>query len=104
MSKPEPTQEVIDLDELLEGKPTWEQVVAFWRAVTDGTTEFYNEHYQVDAIKKHLRTEEQRKKMFELDVSIEEILGGRYPRSKGRAVDAILKEWNKKLGFRAFNV
>lgn len=89
---------MIDLDELLNGEPTWEQVVEFWKE--DG--DFCEEKYLVQAIKKHLRTEDQRKRMFDLDISIEEMLNGRYPMDKFDLVDAIYAEWNKKLGFQAF--
>ena len=89
---------MIDLDGLLFGNPRWEEVVEFWK--DDG--EFCEERYLVDAIKKHLRTEDQRRRMFNLDVSIEDMLNGRYTGDKSDAVRAIFDEWNAKLGFKAF--
>lgn len=90
---------MIDLDELLNGNPTWEQVVEFWR--DDG--EFYGEQYLVPAIKRWLRTEDQRQRMAKADVSIEEMLNGRYNGERvGGVVQAIFDEWNAKLGFKSF--
>lgn len=91
---------MIELDELLNGTPTWEQVVEFWR--DDG--EFYGEQYLVPAIKKWLRTEDQRQRMAKADISIEEMLNGRYEGGEriGKVVQSIFDEWNAKLGFKAF--
>jgi hypothetical protein len=92
--------ELVDLDGLLYGDPTWEQVVAFWKE--DG--DFCEEKYLVEAIKKYLRTEEQRKRLFEVDISIEEMLNGRYQGTARncKVVQGIYDEWNAKLGFKAF--
>lgn len=89
---------MIELDELLTGTPTWEQVVEFWR--DDG--EFCGEQYLVMAIKKWLRTEEQRQQMADMDMSIEEMLNGRYDGKFYDSVQKIYDEWNTKLGFKAF--
>lgn len=90
---------LIDLDCLLFGEPTWEQIVAFWKA-----SEFCEEKYLVDAIETHLQTEEQRKLMFDNRLSIEKMLNGRYSGGGqvGKVVTQIFKEWNTKLGFDAF--
>lgn len=90
---------LIDLDTLLCGRPTWDQVVAFWK---DG--EFCEEQYLVAAIEKHLLTEEQRKLMFDRHLSIEKMLNGRYVGGAevGAAVERIYDEWNARLGFEAF--
>ena len=90
---------MIDLDELLFGTPTWEQVVAFWK-----NGEFCEEHYLIEAIEKHLLTEEQRKQMFDSRLTIEKILNGRYVGTPevSRVVFDIFDEWNAKLGFKAF--
>lgn len=87
----------ICLDELLTGKPTWAQVVEFWK---EG--EFFEEKYTVEAIKKFLRTEEDRKIMYEFDFSIEEMLNGRIYPNQDKAVHDMFKRWNEKLGFKAF--
>ena len=91
------SDKIIDLDELLNGKPTWEQVVAFWK---EG--EFCEEHYLVEAIEKHLQTEEQRQLIFANFLSIEKILNGRYILNQSAIVISIFNDWNTKLGFKAF--
>ena len=67
---------MICLDELLYGEPTWEQVVEFFR-----NGEFCEEQYLVEAIKRHLRTELDRRELFDMDASIEDILNGRTTRT-----------------------
>ena len=88
---------MIELDELLHDQPSWEEVAAFFK---EG--EFCEEAYLVSAIKKHLMTEEQRKKLFDLNLSIEECLNGRYAMQDTAAVKALYREWNTKLGFHHF--
>lgn len=90
-------ENTIDLDALLNGEPTWDEVVAFFKA-----DDFCEESYLVDAIKKHLRTEEQRKTLFDLDLSIEDCLNGRYTDQQGKVIHAIYQQWNDKLGFKHF--
>ena len=90
--------EMIDLDELLNGEPTWEQVVEFWK--DDG--DFCGEEYLVQAIEKHLQTEDQRKRLFDARLSVEKILNGRYYGEQEPLVQAIYNEWNQKLGFKEF--
>jgi len=64
----------------------------------------YNEaeHYLVSAIKKHLLTEEQRKELFEYNLSIEDILNGRYTGDEEPVVLKMYKDWNEKLGWKEF--
>ena len=91
-------QPTIELDTLLFGTPSWNEVVDFWQR-----GEFHGEEYQVPAIKKHLRTDAQRKILADLDISIEEMLHGRIDSQAGNvAVKAIFEEWNKKLGFHYY--
>ncbi len=87
----------MELDELLSGQPSWEWVVSFFK---EG--EFCQERYLVTAIKKHLLTEEQRKKLFELNLSIEECLNGGYTGDQEDSVRSIYNEWNQKLGLHYF--
>jgi hypothetical protein len=87
---------MIDLDELLNGNPTWEQVIEFWK--DDG--DFCEEHYLIQAIEKYLLTEEQRLKMFNAKLSIEKMLNGRC--TDRTVVNDIFNEWNTKLGFTSF--
>ena len=89
---------VIDLDELLNGTPTWEQVVEFWK--DDG--DFCGEEYLVAAVEKWLLTEKQRERMFHARLSVEKMLNGRYPCSQALAVRDFFEEWNAKLGFVRF--
>lgn len=88
---------MIELDELLSGNPTWEQVVEFWKK-----DDFYGEEYLIPAIKRWLRTDEQRKMMADMDISIEEMLNGRYGGHLEPKVFQIYDEWNAKLGFKSF--
>ena len=89
---------MIDLDELLNGEPTWEQVVEFWK--DDG--DFCGEEYLVQAIEKHLLTEDQRNVMFSNRISIEKMLNGRCPGGMSLIIVWIYQEWNTKLGFKCF--
>lgn len=91
---------MIDLDELLTGNPSWEEVAEFWR-----NEDFYEEQYLVEAIERWLLTEDQRKRLFDMRLSIEKILNGRYPCNDEYCnfVRQIFKEWNDKLGFESFS-
>lgn len=91
-------ENMIELDELLNGNPTWEQVVEFWK--DDG--DFCEEHYLVSAIEKYLLTEEQRELMFKNNLTIEKMLNGRYMGLVSGMVQDIYNLWNDKLGFKAF--
>jgi hypothetical protein len=96
--QPQRPQPQIDLEELLHGNPSWDKVSEFWK---DG--EFHEEHYLVAAIKKHLRTDEQRKALAEADISIEDMLNGRVANEAAMfVIDNIFNEWNAKLGHKAF--
>ena len=90
---------MIDLDELLNGTPTWEQVVEFWR-----DKDFCGEEYLIQAIEKWLLTEDQRKQLFEHRLSVEKILNGRYygGGAEGTFVHGLYDAWNAKLGFKSF--
>ena len=91
------TSQPIDLDTLLNGNPAWDEVVTFWR-----TEEFHEEGYLVTAIKRYLRTEEQRALLHQEDLSIEGLLNGRYTSQQASLVNKIMSEWNERLGFKAF--
>lgn len=91
-------EKLIDLDTLLEGNPSWEQVVAFWK---EG--EFYGDKYFIPAVKKYLRTSEQQKALADADICLCEMMEGRYPMGQSHITKPIFKAWNKKLGFKAFN-
>ena len=88
----------IELDEILyTPNPDWEKVVLYFRF-----GEWYEESYQVEGIKLHLRDEEDRKIMFSKDMSIEDILNGRTGADQDDAVSYILNKWNKKLRYKVF--
>lgn len=88
---------MIDLDYLLYGTPSWKEIVSFFE--DDNWT---GEEYLIQAIKKFLRTEEDRKQLFELDLSIEDILNCRYTQEQEEKVNSIYSRWNEKLGFKCF--
>lgn len=87
----------IDLNDLLYGKPEWADVVDFFQ-----NGEFCEDQYLVEAIKKFLRTEEDRQLLFKLDLSLEDCMNGRYGADKEQEVKKMYAGWNKKLGFKAF--
>ena len=65
--------------------------------------QFDEEYYLVEAIEMYLLTEEQRKRMFDANLTIEKILNGRFVSSDvGNVVQNILDEWNAKLGWKHF--
>ena len=90
---------MIELDELLTGTPTMEQVAEFWK-----NGELHDERYLVHAIEKRLLTEDQRLALFNARISIEKILNGEYEYNGTNEVlvSNIFSAWNTKLGFRAF--
>ena len=62
--------------------------------------EFDSEEYLVEAIEKHLLTEDQRRQLFDNKLSIEKLLNGRF--GDEPVVDQIFAEWNTALGFEHF--
>lgn len=91
---------MIDLDEILYGKPTMAQVAEFWK-----NGEFYEERYLVQAIEKWLLTEDQRKVLFDANLSIEKILNGECCcAAHDKVRDDLCADWNVKLGFKAFGM
>lgn len=96
-SNPSSATRLIDLDELLNGNPTWEEVVEFWKS-----GDFCGELCLVEAIEKYLLTVDQRGKMFDANLSIEKMLNRRYGGDLEGLVYDIYGEWNDKLGFKAF--
>lgn len=80
------------------GNPTSEQIVEFLR--DDG--DFYEEKYLVQFIKKYCRDAEDRKAMERMDISIEEMLNGRFGGRFSSEVERIFAKWNKKIGYKYF--
>jgi len=58
---------------------------------------------QVRLIKKYLRTSQQKEVLDQLDLSIEDLLNGRFTQSQSKIVKVIFQEWNDKLGTKEFN-
>jgi hypothetical protein len=53
-------------------------------------------------IRKYLITDEQWKRLYELRLSIEDCLNGRYGHAEEAGVHEIYKAWNAKLGYNSF--
>ena len=85
----------MDIDYILTGKPTKTELLEFFKSGCE-------ERYTVEAIKTHLRTEEQKRIMYEEDFSIESMLNGRYSIGLWDIVYEIYKDWNEKLGEKVF--
>lgn len=64
--------------------------------------EFHEDQYLVQAIKLRLRSKEDKKVLYDLDVSIEELLNGNYDISLYNEIALIKHNWNRKLGFKYF--
>ena len=62
-----------------------------------------NEAESVQAIKTHLLTEQERKKLYDANLSIEDVLNGRFDEShSGLIEEELFPAWNEKLGYRHF--
>jgi hypothetical protein len=60
------------------------------------------EEYLVKAIKAVCLTLDQRQALFLLDLSIEDLLNGRFTLDKAPVANEIFADWNKTLGFHYF--
>jgi hypothetical protein len=74
--------------------PTPEQIAQYLSEGLD------DEQWEIEVIKRHLRTPEQKAWMDQQDMSISDLLGGRHHHALD--VDWILDEWNTKLGVKQF--
>ena len=63
---------------------------------------FDSEEQLVNAIRAHLMSIDQRYQLFELNISVEDILNGRIEGGNPEEVTSILTRWNQELGFRCF--
>lgn len=88
---------MIDCDQLLYGECTWAEVADYFKKGS-----FDDESYLVIAIKKHLRTPEHKNQIDINDLSVEDMLNGRFGSQKEKIVLAIFDHWNKSLGFKCF--
>lgn len=88
----------MDLEDLLHGSPSWKDVKFYFQ-----NGEFFDEHYLIEAITKHLLTDDQRGRMHSLRYSIADMLNGRIEGAVAQNdAEAIFAEWNAKLGFHHF--
>lgn len=60
------------------------------------------EEYLVRAIKRHLLTEYQKNVLINHDLSVEDVLNGRWPMDLEDVISIILEEWNQTLGWHEF--
>jgi len=97
MKKAFKTRTTVELEQLLHGHCTPTEVSEFFR-----NGEFYEEHYLVAAIKRHLLTDIQKKELAARDISIEDVLNGRTVYEQ--FITNLFNEWNQKLGFKSFGV
>jgi hypothetical protein len=74
--------------------PTPEQIVQWMHDGID------DQEYEIEVIKRHLRTQPQKVWLEEQDMSISDLLGGRRPHTLD--VQWIFDDWNKKLGVKQF--
>lgn len=86
---------LLEEHEILNDNPSWEEVQKFFLE-----EEFHEEHRLVTAIKTYLLTDKQKKALYKKDLSIEDMLNGRYVGTSEKFVYKILDEWNEKLGFK----
>lgn len=78
----------------------------FWADVVDyfRNGSWHEERHQVEAIERHLLTEEQRKELFNRRLSIEKILRGRvYDLEDTVVANKLFTAWNEKLGFECYH-
>jgi hypothetical protein len=74
-------------------KEKWEEVCGYGES----------EHYLVAAIKRHLLTPEQKAFLNKHDLSIEDVLNGRFAiRLSGTLTEKLFKPWNAVLGWKEF--
>jgi hypothetical protein len=86
---------LVNLDLLLYGHPTKEQIVAEFH------NEFLEEYHLVAAIKKHLMSEADKQIIEQNHSSIEDMLNGRV-RGDTAWQEQMYGRWNTFLGFRCF--
>ena len=70
-----------------------------WEEASGG---YQQEYYFTSAIRQHLLTDEQRKELIRLGLSIEDCLNGRYTSDCAQFISSMYKDWNEKLGWREF--
>jgi hypothetical protein len=61
------------------------------------------EHYMVSLIRRYLLTADQRETLHEADLSIEDMLNGRFGAAQESLVLAVFSNWNETLGEKYFH-
>jgi len=65
---------------------------------------FENEYYLIGAIKKYLLKEEQKEKLLKVNLSISDILNGRFYEEDSILIESLFEDWNNTLGWNEFNL
>jgi len=73
-----------------------------WRLFFSPYCSHDDDTWKIEGIKKYLRTEEHKKMLYDMDLSLEDILRGRYSGESESDVYKIFADWNEKLGFKAY--
>lgn len=92
------TEALDAIDEALTGSASL-GVVA--KALSSGFME--DEAQTIALIKMYLRTPEQKQKLSELHLSLEDVLNGRVGAFQERAISSLFNDWNQKLGIICFS-
>lgn len=100
MSKNMPVRPKLELWQVMDfkGKYDIKDIAEFFEH-----GEFHQEWRVVDAIKHYLLSPEQKKWLYKQDLSVEDILNGRYDYKFEKQIIKILKSWNKILGVKHFS-
>ena len=85
----------IDTEYAVYGEPTMRELADWFRQGPD-------EEYAVQAIRNHLLTDAQKRQLFDADLSIEDMLNGRFGLSREGLVKDMFADWNEKLGETQF--
>ena len=80
-----------------QGKSIWTK--ESWEEACSG---YQDECYAVAAIKRHLMTNNEKAILFNLDLSIEDCLNGRYTAEHAETIQILYRNWNRILGWHEF--
>ncbi len=89
-----------DIDAIEAAFNTNADMATVARALNSGLLD--KEENTVELIKKYLQTEQDRKAMYDEDMSIYDMLNGRYNEEQEIVVLEIFERWNQKLGTKTF--
>lgn len=88
---------MVDLDEILNGNPKWEEVAEFFQFGV-----FHSEHNFKKAIRKYLMTEEDSNLLKQNGISLTDAINYEIEIEHEDIVHDLFESWNKKLGVKAF--